>query len=119
MKYKKMAITVYTVLIALMVVMSGVMKLSGLKEAVDTLTKVGVGDYINLLGIMEIAFAGLFLYPATRKLGVLFLTAYFAGAMATDLSHGMPVINAAFTLALVWIAAFLNDRSIFLPVKND
>ncbi len=119
MKYKKIAITVYTVLITLMVVMSGVMKLSGLKEAVDTLTKVGVGDYINLLGIMEIVFAGLFLYPATRKLGVLFLTAYFAGAMATDLSHGMPVFNAGFTLALVWIAAFLNDRSIFLPVKND
>jgi uncharacterized membrane protein YphA (DoxX/SURF4 family) len=119
MKFKKIAITVYTVLVTSMVVMSGIMKLFGLKEAVDTLTKVGVGDYITLLGIMEIVFAGLFLYPATRKLGVLFLTAYFAGAMATDLSHGMPVINAAFTLALVWIAAFWNDTSIFLPVKKD
>lgn len=119
MKYKKIAITVYTVLVTSMVVMSGIMKLSGLKEAVDTLTKVGVGEYITLLGIMEIVFAGLFIYPATRKLGVLFLTAYFAGAMATDLSHGMPVINAAFTLTLVWIAAFLNDRSIFFSVKAD
>jgi len=98
-----------------MTVMSGLAKLTGSPEVVEGLTKAGVGPYIFGLGLMEIAFAVLFVIPRTMRLGLLLLTAYFAGAMATDLSHGNPVLMPTLLLALVWMAAFVRDRHVFLP----
>ncbi|GAB4017214.1 DoxX family protein [Spirosoma koreense] len=101
-----------TVLAAGMVILSGIMKLIKSPRIVETLTKVGVGDHLTELGLMEIGFAALFLYPKTMKLGFILLSCYFAGALATELSHGTP-FNALMPMALVWIAAFLRDRTIF------
>lgn len=117
MKAKKMITIAVTVIAALMVVMSGMMKLTGSKELVDGLTKVGVGEYLTILGLMEIGFTALFLYPKTMKIGFILLCCYFAGALATELSHGTP-FNAVLPMALIWIAAFLRDRSIFLGSKT-
>jgi hypothetical protein len=108
-----------TGLAALMVAFSGVMKLLHKPEVVATLTKVGVGPYITLLGVMELLFTALFLYPKTMKLGFLLLSCYFAGAIATELSHGGSVAGAAIPLVLVWVAAFLRDRSVFLPTATS
>jgi len=48
------------------------------------------------------------------KIGFLLLSCYFAGALATELSHGTP-LNAITPLVLVWLAAFLRDPQSFLP----
>lgn len=108
-------------LAALLVIMSGIMKLLGNAEVVETLSKVGVGDYLVPLGLLEIGSALLFIFPQTRKLGFLLLSCYFAGALATELSHDLP-FSALTPLVLVWIAAFVSDRSLFFnasapPVK--
>jgi uncharacterized membrane protein YphA (DoxX/SURF4 family) len=122
MKAKKIITIVLTTIAGAMVILSGVMKLSGAETVVKTLTNVGVGNYIKILGIMEIGFAALFLFPKTMKAGFILLSCYFSGAIATELSHNGPVINAAIPLALVWIAAFLRDPSIFVtgakPANN-
>lgn len=117
MKAKKIATIVVTVLASLLPVLSGIMKLTKSPEIVETLTKVGVADYLVPLGLMEIGFTALFVYPKTMKIGFILLTCYFAGALATELSHGTP-FNAALPLALIWIAAFLRDATIFLPGKT-
>lgn|SRR5687768_6496477 len=117
MKTKRIITIVFTGLVALMAVFSGVMKLMGSEEVVSTLNKVGVGDYRIWLGLMEIVFAALFVYPRTMKIGFILLSCYFAGALATELSHSTP-FNAFVPIVLVWIAAFLRDRSIFLPVAS-
>ena len=117
MKAKKIATIVVTVLASLMPVFSGIMKLTQSPQMVETLTKVGVGGYLVPLGLMEIGFTALFVYPKTMKIGFILLTCYFAGALATELSHGT-AFNAALPLALIWIAAFLRDSSIFLPGKT-
>ncbi|UOG72963.1 DoxX family protein [Hymenobacter tibetensis] len=117
--HKKTLLTgLLTAVPALMVVGSGLFKLTGVPEIREALTKAGVIDYMYMLGAMELVFAALFLYPKTMKLGVLLLTAYFAGAMATDLSHGVSPLPPAFILTLVWIAAFVRDRSVFLPTPS-
>ncbi|WP_375437176.1 DoxX family protein [uncultured Hymenobacter sp.] len=100
---------------ALMIIASGVFKLTGAPEIREALTKAGVVDHIYTLGAMELVFTALFLYSKTMKLGVLLLTAYFAGAIATDISHGTSPVAPAVILTLVWIAAFVRDRSVFLP----
>ena len=118
MKAKKIATIAVTSLATFMVVLSGVFKLVGSEQVVTTLNKVGVGSYVTILGVMEIAFAALFLYSKTMRIGFVLLSCYFAGAIATELSHGGPIVNAAMPLTLVWIAAFLRDRSIFLPAST-
>ncbi|GAB3932319.1 DoxX family protein [Larkinella terrae] len=114
-KAKQIITIIFTVIASGMTILSGIMKLMGGNEVVEGLTKAGVGPYIPVLGIMEITFAALFIYPKTMKLGFILLSCYFAGAMGTDLSHDKPLVNAGMVLVLVWIAAFLRDKSIFLP----
>ncbi|SEJ55640.1 DoxX-like family protein [Dyadobacter sp. SG02] len=116
MKAKKIITIVVTALASLLPVFSGIMKLSKSPEIVQTLTKVGVGGYLIPLGLMEIGFTALFVYPKTMKIGFILLTCYFAGAIATELSHGT-AFNAVLPLTLIWIAAFLRDPSVFLPGK--
>jgi hypothetical protein len=114
MKTKKIITVIVTVIASAMVILSGVMKLSMSEQIVTTMTKVGVANYIIPLGLMEILFTVLFIVPRTMQIGFLLLSCYFAGALATELSHGTP-LNAITPLALVWLAAFLRDRNLFLP----
>ena len=77
------------------------------------MSKLGVGRYLRLLGVMEIAFAALFVAPATMKLGFVLASCYFAGAIATALSHETLKVNPFIPIVLLWIGAFIRDRSIF------
>jgi len=117
-KTKRVITIVVTVLAAAMVILSGIMKLTKSEQVMTVLINVGVGEYVTLLGIMEIAFMGIFLFPKTRKIGLILLSCYFSGAIATELSHGGPVMNAAMPLMLVWIAAFLQDSNLFLTKEK-
>lgn len=117
MKLKKIITVILTSLAALMAAFSGVMKLTGSSEVVKTLTPMGVADYFYILGIMEIAFAILFVIPKTFKLGFILLSCYFAGALATEISHAAS-LNALTPLILIWTATFLRDKNIFLPTNN-
>ncbi len=105
----------------LMITASGIGKLAGAQAMVEGLTKAGVGPYISMLGAMELVFTALFLFPKTSKIGFLLLTCYFAGALATDLSHGNPIVAPVLILVLIWVAAFLRNPEIFVQkvaVKN-
>ncbi len=118
MKIRKVINATMTILAGGMVALSGVMKLSGSKEVVTKLSAVGVGPYIPVLGVMEILFAALFLVPKTSRLGFVLISCYFAGAIATDLSHGLSIANATMPLALTWIATLLRDSRMFMPQEG-
>src|SRR6266850_5810689 len=98
---------------ALLIALSGVMKLSGNPKILEGMTTLGVGRYVRLLGVMELAFATLFVVPATLKLGFVLASCYFAGAIATELSHDALKANPFIPIVLLWIGAFIRDRSIF------
>jgi len=55
----------------------------------------------------------LFVVPATMKLGFVLASCYFAGAIATELSHDALKANPFIPIVLLWIGAFVRDRSIF------
>jgi hypothetical protein len=117
MKAKKIITIIFTVLAAFMPIMSGIVKLTQSKDIMEKMEKAGVAKYVIPLAMMELIFAALFLYPKTMKLGFILLSCYFAGAIATELSHGTD-LNAILPIVLVWIAAFLRDRSTFLPTAS-
>ena len=98
---------------ALLIALLGVMKLTGSARILDEMTTLGVGRYVRLLGAMEVAFAALFVIPATTKLGFLLASCYFAGAIATELSHGALKVNPFIPIVLLWVGAFIRDQSIF------
>src|SRR5882724_3077413 len=114
-KTKKIVNTIGAVIPASLVLLSGVMKLTGAKAVVEKLSAMGVGPYIPFFGILEIVFAVLFIIPKTMRLGFVLLSCYFAGAIATDLSHGGSIANALLPLSLVWIGMFVRDKSAFMP----
>jgi hypothetical protein len=62
---------------------------------------------------MELAFAALFVVPTTFKLGFLLASCYFGGAIATELSHDALKVNPFIPIVLLWLGAFIRDRSIF------
>ena len=98
---------------ALLIALAGVLKLSGNPRIAEEMSKLGVGRYLRLLGVMEIAFAALFVMPATMKLGFILASCYFAGAIATELSHEALKTNPFIPIVVLWIGAFIRDRSIF------
>ena len=98
---------------ALLIALSGVLKLSGNPRILEGMTRLGVGRDVRLLGVMELAFATLFVIPATFKLGFLLASCYFLGAIATELSHDALKVNPFIPIVLLWIGAFIRDRSIF------
>ena len=78
---------------ALLIALSGVLKLSGNPKIMEGMTQLGVGRYVRLLGVMEVAFAALFVVPTTMKLGFILASCYFGGAIATELSHDALKVN--------------------------
>jgi hypothetical protein len=113
-KAHKIISIIFTVISTGMVILSGIFKFMPPPEMKAKLTEMGVGSYLPIFGIMEIVFAVLFIFPKTMRIGFILLSCYFAGAMATDLSHAQSIGNAMMPLGLVWIAAFLRDKHIFL-----
>ncbi len=96
-----------------LIMASGIAKLLGAAPVVELLTKLGVGRYRHLLGVMELVFAAMFVFPATMKLGFILASCYFAGAIATELSHDALKAKPFIPLVLLWIGAFVRDRTIF------
>ena len=98
---------------ALLIAMSGLAKLTRNARILETMTALGVRRYVPALGVMELAIAVLLVIPVTFKLGFLLASCYFGGAIATELSHDALKINPFIPIGLLWIAAFIRDRSIF------
>ena len=98
---------------ALVIGISGVLKLVKHPRIVQEMAPLGVGQHLPLLGVMEIVFAAMFVIPATMKLGFLLASCYFGGAIATELSHNVLKINPFIPIVLLWVCAFIRDRSIF------
>lgn len=118
-KGKKMSAWTLSVLISLIIGMGAVMKLVGLPQIEEIYLKLGMLQYLKILGCTELLLVALFLWSRSMKIGFLLLTGYFGGAMAVEISHGMLFILPGTILTLVWIAAYLRDGSIFHSAKNE
>lgn len=114
MKAKKILASVFTVFTTLMILFSGITKAISYPWSVDGLAKVGIPNGAPILGLMEISFLAIFLFPKTMRIGFILLSSYYAGAMATELTHGNSMMAPAIPLLIIWITAFLRDQSIFL-----
>lgn len=102
------------VIIAAILFISGGFKLLGIHPMMQHFAEMGFSrPMISMLGICEMAFSLLFVFGRTSKIGLLLLTAYLGGAMAAEIPYHQ-VAAPFIPLVLVWVAAFIRQRSLFL-----
>jgi hypothetical protein len=118
-KTKKIITWIILVIASIIITMSAIMKLAGMPQLTGIFSKIGLLPYIKILGAAELGFTALFLYARTMKIGFLLINAYFGGAMAVELSHGNIFVFPPMILAIVWVAAFLRDDSIFKSFQKQ
>ena len=97
---------VLTALLAFVFISSAFMKLSGSEQAVKGAAGFGVTEgTLKLLGVIEIVSVLLFAIPRTGMLGLLLLSAYLGGAIATHLEHNLPITVPVVLQCLLWVTA--------------
>ncbi len=78
------------------------------------------GTKLILIGILEICCSVLFMIPYTRSIGLLLLSAYLGGAIATHVGHGQPAaVGPAVLLTLAWLGVSLRHPNIFWSFRTQ
>jgi hypothetical protein len=99
-------------------ILSGLMSLALGASAIDKIylsahalemgTSFGLsGAAYRMLGVIEISSVLLFLIPRTGVLGMLLLSSYLGGAIATHLQHNQDMLFPAVMESLIWIGGCL------------
>lgn len=108
MKTRKISGWVLSGLVGFLLAASATDKISGSAHALQMGASFGLpaGTYA-VLGIIEISSVVLFLYPRTGLLGLLLLSSYLGGAIATHLQHQQNILFPMAFEAVLWIAAVI------------
>lgn len=76
------------------------------------------GNRLIFIAGLEAICAVLFLIPATRSAGLLLVSSYLGGAIASHLQHGQPIFQPAFVLTLLWLGAWLRHPEILWSLNR-
>ncbi len=112
---------VLSVLPALGLGISAVMKLTRGKSVVEGFAHFGYPEYVMLpLGLVELSCAILFLIPRTAVLGAILLTGYMGGAVATHLRVGEPFFLQPLFGVVAWLGLYLRDKRVreLAPIRK-
>lgn len=81
-------------------------KLLAMPVAAETIEALGwSADYVLMIGLFELTFLLLYLWPRTAVLGAVLMTALLGGAMATHIRVGSPLFGH--TLFSLYLALFM------------
>lgn len=100
-------------------------KLLGMPVAAETLTSLGwPPGYVLMIGIFELTFLALYLFPRTSVLGAVLMTALLGGAMATHIRVGSPLFShilfSIYLAVFMWGGLWLRNPALrsVLPFDN-
>ncbi len=92
----------------LMLIGSAGAKFAHVPAVVVQLGAMGFTDSkLTFIAVLEVVSALLFLVPATRSAGLLLVSSFLGGAIATHLQHGQPIVQPSFVLVLIWFGTWL------------
>jgi hypothetical protein len=87
---------------------SAAAKFAHVPKVVTQLAAMGFGgERLMLIAVLEIISAVLFLLRPTRSAGLLLVSAYLGGAIATHIQHGESPLQAAIVLSVLWLGTWL------------
>ena len=105
-KSKKIIYWILTSLIAFIFIGSAMGKLISSEATLAMASNIGLnGQIYTILGVLELVFVILFVFPRTGILGTFMLIAYMGGAIATHLEHGQSILVPCVIQAFLWIVA--------------
>jgi hypothetical protein len=111
---------VVTALVVLMLLFSGIVKLTQ-PDVLKEFARLGYPESLALaIGILEIACTIVYIVPRTSVLGAILLTGYLGGATATHVRVGDVFVGPVIFGILVWLGLFLRDRRLraLLPLRR-
>ncbi|MDP9048090.1 MAG: DoxX family protein, partial [Bacteroidota bacterium] len=114
-KTRKITTIVADVIVLMMVGGGAVAKIIKVPKVLSDFTKLGVGEYTQILGFTELILLGLLLYPKTMRFSYFLICGYFGGAIATHLSHADNPVSPIVPLLVVTLSVVLRDRKFFAP----
>jgi ABC-type Na+ efflux pump permease subunit len=95
-------------IVLLLMAASAIDKISGSAHSSEMTRSFGITPAVyRLLGIVELTSVILFMFPGTGILGLLLLSSYLGGAIATHLQHGQSIVFPVAIEAFIWIAALI------------
>ena len=109
---------------ALFIIMDGVMKVMNLPQVQEAMEPLGWPlDMSVTIGIIELVCIAIYLIPRTSFLGVVLMTAYLGGVVATQLRVGAPAFSLAFPIIIalmLWASPYLLDGRVraLLPLRE-
>ena len=109
----KLITSVLTIIPAVLIGGSALGKLFMMEPVANSLSALGLGNYIRPLGVLELCLLFLWLLRPTRNVGFFTLCSYFGGAMASHLLHPSDIASPFLILVLLWVATFMRAPSLF------
>lgn len=98
---------------SLLLIGSSVAKFVHIPKIVVQLSSMGFdGDKLLAIAILELVSAIFFLIRSTRSIGLLLISAYMGGAIATHVGHGSSPAQPGIVLTLLWMGAYLRHPQI-------
>jgi hypothetical protein len=107
-KTRRIVGNILITLISVALLGSAAAKLAHVPAVVSAMSANGVfGDRLTFVGILEVLSAVTLLIPATRSIGLLLISSFLGGAIATHFEHGQSIVPPSFVLVLAWLGTWL------------
>ena len=115
---RRIAGNVLVSLCSVILTLSAAAKLARIPKVVSELGGMGFSDgRLIFIAVLELVCAVLFFTPYLRSLGLLLVSAYMGGAIATHLQHGQSMAQPGIILALIWIGTWVRDPQILWSLR--
>ena len=96
--------------VSFILAVSASVKLAHVPTVVAQLNAFGFDNHkVLLIAVGELAIAILFVVPRTRIIGLLLLSAFLGGAIATHFQHAESVLAPAAVLTIAWVASTMKN----------
>jgi len=110
---------VLMILGGVMLIGSSSAKFAQVPAVVNQLGAMGfIGNRLMFIAVLEIVSAVLFLIPLTRSGGLLLVSSFMGGAIATHLQHDEPIVQPSFVLLLIWLGTWLRHPVTFRSLHS-
>jgi hypothetical protein len=105
-------------IIGIMMLTSSGVKFAHVPKIVEEFNRMGFeGNKQIGLAALEALSTLLFLFPRTRAFGLLMISAYLGGAIATHIQHNQSPLSPAIVLAMIWLAIWLRHPQALWSVR--
>jgi hypothetical protein len=109
-----------SILPSIMLLMSGIMKISGAESMQANMDKIpNFASLTLLIGLIELVALILYWLPKTSNLGFFLLASYTGGVIVAEIVTGVPPMAGILVATLLYLGTFLRKPTLFNLEKSQ